>query len=126
MPGESTRVSLLRTTRAGVTVMPVVSTGGSLASGSGMAATPVVGVGVMVMLPAEYPPTRRIGAPFVMVSEPPLPFVLSAPPCAAVHLELTCIVAWRTTVGPPDSRTGGHPRRPFGQLWLPGSSCTIE
>ena len=43
------------------TVMPVVSTGGSLASGSAITVAPVVGAGEIVMEPAAYPPTRRIG-----------------------------------------------------------------
>ena len=86
----------------------------------------MTGAGEMVMAPAAYPPTSWIGAPFCMVRLPPLPFVLRAPPFAALQLELTCIVAWRTTVGPPERRTDGHPRRPFGQVGLPGSSWTIE
>ena len=55
-----------------------------------------------------------------------LPFVPNAPPFAAVQAESTKIEPPNVSVGPPEIRSDGQPRRAFGQLLFEGSRSTTE
>src|SRR5436190_4260894 len=127
MPGCRSIDVLFRTSRVLLrTVMAATFTGGKPARGSFSATTPCTGAGEIVSAPGLYWPTMRIVAPLFMVRFDAFPFVASAPPLAELHAELMCIDPSRITVGPPERRTEGQPRWPFGHEGFDGSSSTTE
>src|SRR5919198_4526619 len=127
MPGWRTWIALLSTSFDELrTVMLPVEIVSSPESGSEMVVCPVRGVGEIVRLAGLYPPWSRILDEPLSVTVPAPPLVPRAPPSDAAQPESIISEASNTTVGPPEKRTDGQPRRPFGHELLDGSSVTTE